>query len=159
MDTNWQDQLDSCEELVPVIGKLLRTKKVALNIYGASLSGLSSSEILKAHRYARHVTAEELDASKSLSLAKVISGLEVHNSDIDIARLLEGLGHAFTSEQVKAAIGILKEPHTVSKDVVLYGFGRIGRLVARIFTVSIGAIKWIGSSRSCGSQRLRKRSS
>lgn len=96
MESNWHNQLASCEELVPVIGNLLRVKQVELNIYGASLSGLSAIEILKAHRYARHVLGQELEAARTLRLAKGITEIELHDADIDAARLLEVLGSSFS---------------------------------------------------------------
>lgn len=138
MESNWHNQLASCEELVPVIGNLLRVKQVELNIYGASLSGLSAIEILKAHRYARHVLGQELEAARTLRLAKGITEIELHDADIDAARLLEVLGSSFSVEQVQEALGYVPGRNSKSKDVVLYGFGRIGRLVARILLSQSG---------------------
>lgn len=138
MELNWHSQLSSCEELVPVIGNLLRTRSIQLNIYGTPLSGLSAIEILKAHRYARHVLGHELDAAGTLRLAKVITQLELHSAEIDIALLLESLGSTFTSQQVKEALGGSPRQSSNKKDVVLYGFGRIGRLVARILLSQSG---------------------
>lgn len=132
MDSQWRDQLANCEQMVPVIGSLLRKNHVALNIYGASLSGISAIDLVKVHRYARHVLGHELDASLTLELAHMLSQLDLRNADIDLGRLLENLAGAKDESSVIAALGIVPIRESESRDVVLYGFGRIGRLVARI---------------------------
>lgn len=132
MESQWQDQLANCEQLVPVIGTLLRKNQVALNIYGASLSGISAIDLVKVHRYARHVLGSELDASLTLEAANQISHLDVHNADIDLGRLLEKLGGKADQGAVSSVLGEYPKKNAIDRDVVLYGFGRIGRLVARI---------------------------
>ena len=128
---SWDDQLSHCEELVPLVGKLFRERRIALNIFGSPLTGLSAIEILKVHRYARHVLGFELSAQASMQIIKRIAESNATNVDVDLGRLLsEELLGAETRE-----LENLVEEAAVSagnRDVVLYGFGRIGRLVARI---------------------------
>lgn len=132
MDSRWQEQLANCEQLVPVIGSLLRKNQVALNIYGASLSDVSAMDLVKVHRYARHILGHELDAAATLALASTLSQLDLRNANIDLGKLLENLAGANDEESVIAALGIVPLREPMVRDVVLYGFGRIGRLVARI---------------------------
>lgn len=132
MDSRWQEQLANCEQLVPVIGSLLRKNQVALNIYGASLSDVSAMDLVKVHRYARHILGHELDAAATLALASTVSQLDLRNANIDLGKLLENLAGANDEESVIAALGIVPLREPMVRDVVLYGFGRIGRLVARI---------------------------
>ena len=128
---SWDDQLSHCEELVPLVGKLFRERRIALNIFGSPLTGLSAIEILKVHRYARHVLGFELSAQESKQLIERIADSSSANVDVDLGRLLS---EEVVSAETRALEGLV-EGATVpagKRDVVLYGFGRIGRLVARI---------------------------
>ena len=128
---SWGDQLSHCEELVPLVGKLFRERRIALNIFGSPLTGLSAIEILKVHRYARHVLGFELSAQASKQLIERIADSSSANVDVDLGRLLS---EEVLSAETRALEGLV-EGATVpagKRDAVLYGFGRIGRLVARI---------------------------
>lgn len=128
---SWSEQLSSCEQLVPLAGKLYRERRVALNIFGSPLTGLSAMEILKVHRYARHVLGFELSAQGSVELVSRITDSAVANLDVDLGRLLSSETSVDSGGELVRVLESAS-PRSRNRDVVLYGFGRIGRLVARI---------------------------
>lgn len=140
-DVIWAERQAYAEQLVPVVGSLFRKHAVASNIYGSSLVNKSAMEILKAHRYARHVLGAELDPKESFELLTKLSELELPPANIDLGRLLERVNAQSSSSEILDALGnpsSTTEPEQ-SIDVVLYGFGRIGRLLARLLIAGEGS--------------------
>lgn len=134
----WEQQLSSSEQLVPLAGALFRERRVALNVFGSPLTGLSAIEILKVHRYARHVLGFELSAQATVELVQRINDSTVTNADVDLGRLLS----SYTFGESQGELERLLEntsPISRPRDVILYGFGRIGRLVARILVEQFSA--------------------
>lgn len=127
----WEQQLSSSEQLVPLAGSLFRERRVALNVFGSPLTGLSAVEILKVHRYARHVLGFELSAKASVELVKRINDSKVTNADVDLGRLLSSYTFGEDQGELERLLAN-SSPSGRPRDVILYGFGRIGRLVARI---------------------------
>lgn len=142
----WKDRESRAEELIPLIGRLYRNHGVVTSIHGRRLINESAIGILRAHRYAQHVTGDELalddtrrvlDAlldiappPASLDIARFVSGHAERGGDRDLAAFLRDELAAVTPEAIA-------EPHPT--DVVLYGFGRIGRLLARILIAHSGS--------------------
>lgn len=136
----WAAREDLAERMVPVIGRLYRTAGAVVSIHGRRLVGCSPIDILKAHRFARLAGDDVLDPAKTLAVLETLASLGIGSASIDIARLVEGFdqrGGAYDSVELaqylraELAEAIGAEP-PAQTDVVLYGFGRIGRLVARI---------------------------
>ncbi|WP_258933156.1 glyceraldehyde-3-phosphate dehydrogenase [Nesterenkonia pannonica] len=124
--------------MIPLIGQLYRENNVVTGIYGRQLVNQSAIDILKAHRFARQVDEQELPISETLPLVQALSRLDLGSASVDLARLNNAFkGRAPRSSRRSCArswptssgdAGGDPEP----TDVVLYGFGRIGRLLARI---------------------------
>jgi glyceraldehyde 3-phosphate dehydrogenase len=99
-------------------------------------------DIMKTHRYVRQVEANELSERETHPVLTVMSGLDIGPSHVDIGRLAvnyfdknhgEGLSlEEYVRQQLDYLIGSKQKPVEKPRDVVLYGFGRIGRLMARI---------------------------
>lgn len=132
----WSEQLAFCERLVPIIGQLSRERRVQLNIFGSRLGALSAIDILKVHRYARHVLGFELPAKFSFELAEQILASSVSEVDLDLGRIFDQKPNGMPASEIDSLLdGINREKWAGNnRDVVLYGFGRIGRLVARIIS-------------------------
>ncbi|MDO4253605.1 MAG: glyceraldehyde-3-phosphate dehydrogenase [Kocuria sp.] len=135
----WAERETRAEAMVPIIGKLYRDNKVVLSIHGRSLVRKSVTGILKAHRFARRVVGEELSTECTWEMLHVIQQLNLGTCQIDLGKLAVGLGQAggqdveqYLREQLAPVVD--QQGHNVEqgRDVVLYGFGRIGRLLARI---------------------------
>ncbi|WP_425460906.1 glyceraldehyde-3-phosphate dehydrogenase [Klugiella xanthotipulae] len=126
--------------MIPLIGHLYREHGVVTSIYGRSLVNQSAVDILKAHRFARQVDDVELSIHDTLPLLQAISALQPGAASIDLAGLLADKRAGHSDEELDTYLrGVLDSvlgdntaPRREPTDVVLYGFGRIGRLLARI---------------------------
>ncbi|MFE5123890.1 glyceraldehyde-3-phosphate dehydrogenase [Streptomyces sp. NPDC056669] len=145
--TNWKHREEIAESMIPVIGKLHRERDVTVLLHSRSLVNKSVVSILKTHRFARQIAGAELSVTDTLPFLKALTTLDLGPSQIDIGMLAEtyraddrGLSVAeFTAEAVAGATGANKIERREGRDVVLYGFGRIGRLVARLLIEKAGS--------------------
>lgn len=133
-------------ELINIVGNLWFDKSVELIIYRNQLVDRSASEILNLHQYAKNIIKQPITVSDTLAIAREILKLDLAPARIDIGRLTNewlteknkyASASEFLGDKLKTFVGLEKrvlEP----KDVVLYGFGRIGRLVARELIAQAG---------------------
>ena len=121
------------------IGELLYDKGVELVLFRNHLVGITVSEIMNLHEYAGSVVQKSIDVYTTSSLAKELLTIDLAPSKLDIGRLAyeytESKGKyknekAFLMDTLKDFIGQDKF-QMQPRDVILYGFGRIGRLAAR----------------------------
>lgn len=140
----WIDREAQAEAMIPLIGRLYRENNVVLGIHGRRLVNQSAIDILKAHRFARQVDETELPIAQTLPLVETLSRLDLGAASLDIARLnakyrrrpgADGSAESleeFLRDELADVVGKRGEGRAAPQDVVLYGFGRIGRLLARI---------------------------
>jgi glyceraldehyde 3-phosphate dehydrogenase len=139
LDT-WINREALAETMIPLIGRLYRENNVVTSIHGRSLINQSVVGILKAHRFARQIDEVELPLEETFPVLQALTELELGAGSVDLARLLgkfkdEGAGRdlkEFLRGELSGIVGKRGEDTRTSTDVVLYGFGRIGRLLARI---------------------------
>ncbi|WP_438943146.1 glyceraldehyde-3-phosphate dehydrogenase [Pseudomonas savastanoi] len=134
--------------MIPLIGQLYRNNNVVSSIYGRSLINRSVIAILKAHRFARHRQSDavELSVHETFPLIKAMSELKLGAASVDLGKLAvkfktEGNGRTpeqFVREELASVVGQQGTSPRKGTDVVLYGFGRIGRLLARILIEKTG---------------------
>ena len=163
---DWNESLGQAEEMIPIIGRLYRNRGIVLSIHGRSLINRSPIELVKAHRYARHVDGIELSLATSLKLLHELESIDLAPASIDIARMASKISDSELASALRTELSALRD-HAVApgseRDVVLYGFGRIGRLVARILLAHAGAIGGLRLRaivvRKGGSDDLAKRAS
>ena len=142
----WNMKEKAAVELSSITTHLWYDKSVELIIFRRNLVDARASEILNHHLYAQRFLNRPLTIEVSLALTKAINELDLAPSRIDLGRLgsewlSEGSNYAneleFVKDKLKEFIGqdkmVLKP-----KDVVLYGFGRIGRIAARIIINEAG---------------------
>jgi glyceraldehyde 3-phosphate dehydrogenase len=135
----WSGKIAVAEELVPFIGRLYRENGIVLSVHGRSLLNLSPIDIVRIHRFARHVDGQELSIDFTSQLVRAVAAITPGAASIDVARLSAEFVAAgkppiddFVAREL-AGIANGRDLNTrTGRDVVLYGFGRIGRLVARI---------------------------
>ncbi|UFQ19339.1 MULTISPECIES: glyceraldehyde-3-phosphate dehydrogenase [Streptomyces] len=145
--TNWKHREEIAESMIPLIGKLHRERDVTVLLHSRSLVNKSVVSILKTHRFARQIAGAELSVTETLPFLQALTALDLGPSQIDIGMLAatyktddRGLSVAeFTAEAVAGATGENKIECREGRDVVLYGFGRIGRLVARLLIEKAGS--------------------
>ncbi|WP_028656222.1 glyceraldehyde-3-phosphate dehydrogenase [Nocardioides sp. J54] len=143
----WKHHEELAEAMIPVVGKLHREKDVTILLHSRSLVNKSVIDILKTHRYARQIDGVELSVTDTFPFLEAIADLDLGASKIDLALLVrayrssgEGSSVAeFTAQALADATGENKPSAPGSQDVVLYGFGRIGRLVARLLVEKSGS--------------------
>lgn len=139
----WNERMASAEAMVPLIGELYRDRGVVVSIYGRRLINQSPVAILKAHRFARQINDVELPIDETLPILRAISKLRPGASSIDLAKLAVrfraqgGDLDEFLQRELSDALGDPTGP-AGGTDVVLYGFGRIGRIIARILIAHTG---------------------
>lgn len=136
---DWARQEMVANEFISVLSKLFYNKSVELVLFRSQLIDRSASLILYQHSYAENIINRQLSIKDSLKLAKAILHCNVGPSKIDIGKLNGEWCESkkdyvdaedFIKIKLKKFIGVetnFKQP----VDVVLYGFGRIGRLLAR----------------------------
>ncbi|MGW1208745.1 glyceraldehyde-3-phosphate dehydrogenase [Streptomyces sp. NPDC002499] len=145
--TNWKTREETAESMIPIIGKLHRERDVTVLLHSRSLVNKSVVSILKTHRFARQIAGAELSVTETLPFLRALTTLDLGPSQIDIGMLAatyrgdeRGLSvEEFTAEAVAGATGANKIERGEGRDVVLYGFGRIGRLVARLLIEKAGS--------------------
>ena len=133
------------EEMLPMIGRLYR-ENVHLMLYGKLLVNLSVSEIMQSHRFVRETENNELSEFETYQVITALSTLELGPAEIDIgiiaaAYLFDNKKltiEEFVLDSVKDLVGKKGSILETSQDVVLYGFGRIGRLLARLLVEDTG---------------------
>ena len=143
----WHDNQALAEQMIPLIGILYRHNNVVTTLYGRSLFNRSVIRILKDHRFVRKVEGTELSVQDTLPLVQAMAELNLGPAHVDVGKLGVafkkrggGDAKAFLREEL-AEIVDRHEPdgsNGRSKDVVLYGFGRIGRLLARVLVEKAG---------------------
>jgi glyceraldehyde 3-phosphate dehydrogenase len=143
---DWKEREALAEAMIPLVGKLYRGS-VKTYIYGQNLVNLSALEILQSHRSVRQIEQNELSVFETLPVVKALSDLDLGIAHIDAGRIAvlyeegpkqNGVSvEDFVREQVADLIGD-DTPAPEPRDVVLYGFGRIGRLMARLLIEKTG---------------------
>ena len=136
---NWAEKEMIANEFVSVLSKLFYNKSIELVLYRNQLIDRSASLILYLHSYVENLIEKPLRVEDSLNLAKAILHTNIGPSKLDIGRLnlewIEGRksyvdAEDFIKHKLKHLIG-RKPNFTEPTDIVLFGFGRIGRLLAR----------------------------
>jgi glyceraldehyde 3-phosphate dehydrogenase len=148
----WSERQALAEAMIPIIGRLYRQNNVVTSIYGRGLINESAIHLIKAHRFARRVDEVELDLQDTLPVLQALAAADPGAASVDLARLTrkykqEG-SDADLTEWIRAELGDVagrkgatgREDGDGSRgtDVVLYGFGRIGRLLTRILVDHAG---------------------
>ncbi|NQZ83833.1 MAG: glyceraldehyde-3-phosphate dehydrogenase [Colwellia sp.] len=144
--TSWQERQTFAENMQPIIGQLFRNKGIEISIYGRPLVNASAIDIIKAHKSVALHEENKLRLRESFPFVEALSKMTLAPARIDVGKLAYRylfLGHAngLSIEQYieKELSSIAKNTDSQkSKDVVLYGFGRIGRLLARLLIERAG---------------------
>jgi len=144
---DWKTHEACAERMLPIIGRMYRENNVVPIVYGRTLVHCSVIDILKAHRFARLIIDTELSVTDTLPLLEAMSKLDLAPARVDLGKLIvkyQSMDGSITVDDfvrrklatINTGRGALRpEP----QDIVLYGFGRIGRLVARILVEKAGS--------------------
>jgi glyceraldehyde 3-phosphate dehydrogenase len=133
------EQERAAVKLQSKVGELLYDKGIELVLFRHHLTDVTISEILNLHEYAGQVVNKPIDVFTTSELAEIITKLDVPASKLDIGKLAsewiaEQGQYTSKTEFLQGKLGSLNRSggnEFEPRDVVLYGFGRIGRLAAR----------------------------
>ncbi|MAQ70332.1 MAG: glyceraldehyde-3-phosphate dehydrogenase, partial [Flavobacteriales bacterium] len=146
MKQNYSQKLDAfiaekkeATNLINSVGNLLYNKGIELVLFRRHLIDKNVSDILRLHQYATNFVKKPINIFDSAKLAQILTSMDLAPAKIDIGKLtyeylLEKTKYKDQLDFLNAKIGFIKNSEDTiqqSKDVVLYGFGRIGRLCAR----------------------------
>ena len=146
MKQNYSEKLDAfiaekkaATNLINSVGNLLYKKGIELVLFRRHLIDKNVSEILRLHQYATDFVKKPINIYDSANLADILTKMDLAPAKIDIGKLtyeylLEKDDFRNKSDFLESKISFIKnskDKTQQSKDVVLFGFGRIGRLCAR----------------------------
>lgn len=126
--------------LIKHINDLYLDKGIETVLFRNQLVDQRPSEVLNLHEYARQFVGQNITVEDTEALARELVALEIAPARMDLGRLASewllekeayGSMREFVNAKLVDFIGAANMQRTTPKDVVLYGFGRIGRLVAR----------------------------
>ncbi|MBC53622.1 MAG: glyceraldehyde-3-phosphate dehydrogenase [Gammaproteobacteria bacterium] len=141
--SDWKQREALAQEMIPVVGRLYSERNVGVFIYGRALHNKSVTSIMKSHRFVRQVGRNEMSEFESHPVLMALAKLDLWHCQIDLGKLtvkymeLQEKGTApdvdsYVADELKSLVGVKTPPSEKSQDIVLYGFGRIGRLIARL---------------------------
>lgn len=141
---NWIEREKNAIELMRVAANLWLDKSVELIIMRRKIYDDTVKQVINDHLYAARYLDKPISVKLTLKLTEVIAQQELPPARIDVGRLASeyldaGQPDADTFIKEKLADIIANKDFRLKpKDVVLYGFGRIGRLAARILAAEGG---------------------
>ncbi len=131
------DRRRATVEFIKNVSDLWYDKSIELVLFRNQLIDRNVSEILNLHEYAGQFVQKPISIFDTVEIAQAIAKIDLPPSKIDIGKLtyeyhLEDNQHANATSFVIDKLKDAKDSSGITpKDVVLYGFGRIGRLLAR----------------------------
>jgi glyceraldehyde 3-phosphate dehydrogenase len=144
---NWREKEKKALELLRIAGELRFDRSIELIIFRNDVYDARPSEVLNDHRYSRDYFNQSITIEHTLAIARaIVDWKELSPSKIDLGKLavewMEEKGAFSTIDAfIRTKLGAHQEVNANKlepKDVVLYGFGRIGRLAARRLIAQTG---------------------
>lgn len=137
---DWREKEKKALELLQITGELRFDRSIELIFFREDIYDARPSEVLHLHRVARNFMDSSIPVEVTLDVAKAIQArADIPAAKLDIGKLAaEWMEYESTFSDIHAFIGsrlgqVVEQPnpHLGAKDVILYGFGRIGRIAAR----------------------------
>ncbi|MGP9517633.1 MULTISPECIES: glyceraldehyde-3-phosphate dehydrogenase [unclassified Psychrobacter] len=137
---NYNTQEQQAIELMGLLNKLYNQQDVQVTLFGETLDSTSVGQILALHQKValRDHGVKAIDIADTLAMVKVIS----ENTDIQATRV--DVGQLIVNDtDVQTALQSINNASAVNgaTDVVLYGFGRIGRILTRLLLSQASSAK------------------
>ena len=131
------DRRKATVEFIKIVSDLWYDNSIELVLFRNQLIDRSVSDILNLHKYANDFVEKPISIFDSVEIAQIIQSLDLPPSKLDIGKLtyeyfLEQKNYEDALSFVKDKLSKANDAEDlIPKDIVLYGFGRIGRLLAR----------------------------
>jgi len=134
---DWINKEKSGINLLNSVGTLMYDKGIELVLFRNQLLEIGVSELMNFFAYANNVVKRKTDVDTAVLLANEMIKMDLAPSKLDIglltAEYIESRAtdaNVFLSDKLSAMLST-DNTKVAPKDVILYGFGRIGRLAAR----------------------------
>jgi len=138
------DRQRATVEFIKIVSDLWYDKSIELVLFRNQLIDRNVSEILNLHEYAGKFVQKPISIFDSVEIAQALKNIDLPPAKLDIGKLtyeyqLEDQKYSNALEFVSVKFKDADKNGSIqSKDVVLYGFGRIGRLLARELMAKAG---------------------
>ena len=142
----WKQNEALAEAIVPLVGALYREQAVVCELFGASLVGKTPTSILQVHAEAQRKAGAPIELQQVHDLLVRMNHRSLGRARVDLGKLIRRFEQDASADDLLAWSD--RQFHTIgrsaapmpdrARDVVLYGFGRIGRLIARILIGKTG---------------------
>ena len=137
---NYNTQEQQAIELMGLLNKLYNKQDVQVTLFGEKLDSTSVGQILALHQKValRDHGVKAIDIADTLSMVKVISeNTDIQATRVDVGQLI------VNNTDVQTALQSINNAGAVNgaTDVVLYGFGRIGRILTRLLLSQASSAK------------------
>jgi glyceraldehyde 3-phosphate dehydrogenase len=138
------DRRKATTEFIKIISDLWYDKAIEIVLFKNQVIDKNVSDIINLHEYAGEFVQKPISIFDSVEILRAINDIALPPAKIDIGKLTyeyhsQDNGHhnvkSFVIDKLKDA---QKTKEIKPKDVVLYGFGRIGRLLARELMAKTG---------------------
>lgn len=139
------DRRKATTEFIKIISDLWYDRSIEVVLFKNQLIDKNVSEIINLHEYAGEFVQKPISIFDSVEILRAINDINLPPSKLDIGKLTyeyhtDAVGNyedvkSFVLDKLKSAND---SEEIQPKDVVLYGFGRIGRLLARELMAKTG---------------------
>ncbi|AGC77702.1 glyceraldehyde 3-phosphate dehydrogenase [Nonlabens dokdonensis] len=138
------DRRRAAVAFIKAVSDLWYDRSIELVLFRNQLINRNVSEIINLHEYAGKFVQKPISVFDSVEIAQALLSLDLPPAKLDIGKLTYEY-HLEENEMQDAMSFVMKKlgdaqksEQIVPKDVVLYGFGRIGRLLARELMTKAG---------------------
>ncbi|AMN67758.1 MULTISPECIES: glyceraldehyde-3-phosphate dehydrogenase [unclassified Psychrobacter] len=129
---SYNNQEQQAIELIGLLNKLYNEQDVQVTLFGETLDTTSVGQVLALHQKAaiREQNGKPIAIADTLEMVKALatSG-DIQSARVDVGQLI---ANDTDLQDALQAIGDDKAAQNGTTDVVLYGFGRIGRVLTRL---------------------------
>ena len=133
---SWIENEKIAANLLNLVGQLMYDKGIEVVIFRQNILDVGVTELMRLVSYAENVVKRKIELNIALEIAKEITKMQLPPSKLDLglltAEFLEESPKNYTEFLEEKLNKILSSESSFSpRDIVLFGFGRIGRLAAR----------------------------
>jgi glyceraldehyde 3-phosphate dehydrogenase len=142
---DFSEQQTLADASMPLIGGLYRDRGVITLLYGRPIMHRTPMTLLEEHEYVQQVEDNDFSIRDTHPLLEGMSHMALTPARIDVGQLAMNWRDAgrpdvdaFLKDQLGPCLDGNPTVRETPQDVVLYGFGRIGRLLARLLSERAG---------------------
>ncbi|MEM7381668.1 MAG: glyceraldehyde-3-phosphate dehydrogenase [Bacteroidota bacterium] len=139
------DRRKATTEFIKIVSDLWYDKAIEVVLFKNQIIDKNVSDIINLHEYAGEFVQKPISIFDSVEILRAIGDIKLPPSKLDIGKLTyeyhtddHNNYHNVTAFVLEKLTGANDSKEIVPKDVVLYGFGRIGRLLARELMAKTG---------------------